>query len=46
MNKTIVELRNIEKRYGDFTVFSGVNLEIGTNQTISICGDSLSGKNS
>ena len=44
MNKTIVELRNIEKRYGDFTVFSGVNLEIGTNQTISICGDSGSGK--
>ena len=44
MNKTIVELRNIEKRYGDFTVFSDVNLEIGTNQTISICGDSGSGK--
>jgi putative ABC transport system ATP-binding protein len=40
----IVDITELEKRYGDTPVFSGVNLQISAGQFIAIVGDSGVGK--
>ena len=40
----VVDIRGLEKRYGDTAVFSGVNLSIHAGEFIAIVGDSGVGK--
>lgn len=40
----MIQLRNIYKSYGNLTVLSDVNLEIGSNEIITIVGPSGAGK--
>jgi general L-amino acid transport system ATP-binding protein len=43
-DKTIIEIKNLNKWYGDFHVLKDVNLEVQRGEIIVICGPSGSGK--
>lgn len=43
-DKTIIEIKDLNKWYGDFHVLKGVNLEVQRGEIIVICGPSGSGK--
>lgn len=42
--KTVLEMKNITKRYGDNTVLSDINLTVSEGETVAIIGPSGSGK--
>ncbi len=42
--RSMVRLSNVTKRYGDFTVLDGLDLDVRRNELISIIGPSGSGK--
>lgn len=42
--QTIVNLVDVSKRYGDFTVLNGINLSVERGEVVVICGPSGSGK--
>ncbi|SVD52448.1 uncharacterized protein METZ01_LOCUS405302 [marine metagenome] len=44
MSEKIIELKNVNKWFGDFQVLKDVNLEVGQKQKIVVCGPSGSGK--
>ena len=44
MSETIIELKGVNKWFGDFQVLKDVNLEVGLKQKIVVCGPSGSGK--
>ena len=44
MSKKIIELKNVNKWFGDFQVLKGINLEVKPKQKIVVCGPSGSGK--
>jgi polar amino acid transport system ATP-binding protein/general L-amino acid transport system ATP-binding protein len=41
---SIVEVKNLVKRYGAFTALNDINLSVGKGETIVLCGPSGSGK--
>ena len=44
MSEKIIELKSVNKWFGDFQVLKDVNLEVGLKQKIVVCGPSGSGK--
>jgi len=44
MSDKIIELKGVNKWFGDFQVLKDVNLEVGLRQKIVVCGPSGSGK--
>ena len=44
MSDKIIELKSVNKWFGDFQVLKDVNLEVGSKQKIVVCGPSGSGK--
>jgi len=44
MSDKIIELKSVNKWFGDFQVLKDVNLEVGLKQKIVVCGPSGSGK--
>ena len=44
MPENIIELKGVNKWFGDFQVLKDVNLEVGLKQKIVVCGPSGSGK--
>ena len=44
MSDKIIELKSVNKWFGDFQVLKDVNLEVGQRQKIVVCGPSGSGK--
>jgi len=44
MSENIIELKGVNKWFGDFQVLKDVNLEVGLKQKIVVCGPSGSGK--
>src|SRR5215472_12386848 len=42
--RPIIELRHVDKWYGDFQVLKDVNLEVGKGERVVVCGPSGSGK--
>ena len=44
MTENIIELKGVNKWFGDFQVLKDVNLEVGQKQKIVVCGPSGSGK--
>ena len=44
MTENIIELKGVNKWFGDFQVLKDVNLEVGLKQKIVVCGPSGSGK--
>ena len=44
MSDKIIELKSVNKWFGDFQVLKNVNLEVGQKQKIVVCGPSGSGK--
>ena len=44
MPEKIIELKSVNKWFGDFQVLKDVNLEVGLKQKIVVCGPSGSGK--
>jgi len=44
MSEKIIELKGVNKWFGDFQVLKDVNLEVGLKQKIVVCGPSGSGK--
>jgi len=44
MSKTIIEMKSVNKWFGDFQVLKDVNLVVGQKQKIVVCGPSGSGK--
>ena len=44
MTENIIELKGVNKWFGDFQVLKDVNLEVGLRQKIVVCGPSGSGK--
>ena len=44
MSDKIIELKGVNKWFGDFQVLKDVNLEVGLKQKIVVCGPSGSGK--
>ena len=44
MTENIIELKSVNKWFGDFQVLKDVNLEVGLKQKIVVCGPSGSGK--
>ena len=44
MSDKIIELKSVNKWFGDFQVLKDVNLEVGLKQKIGVCGPSGSGK--
>ena len=44
MQEKIIELKGVNKWFGDFQVLKDVNLEVGLKQKIVVCGPSGSGK--
>ena len=43
-NELCIEIRNMNKWYGDFHVLKNINLEVAKGEKIVICGPSGSGK--
>ena len=44
MSDKIIEMKNVNKWFGDFQVLKDINLEVGEKQKIVVCGPSGSGK--
>ena len=44
MSDKIIEMRNVNKWFGDFQVLKNINLEVEKNKKIVVCGPSGSGK--
>jgi len=44
MSEKIIEMRNVNKWFGDFQVLKNINLEVEKNKKIVVCGPSGSGK--
>ena len=44
MSENIIELKGVNKWFGDFQVLKNVNLTVGSKQKIVVCGPSGSGK--
>jgi len=44
MSETIIQLKKVNKWFGDFQVLKNVDLEVGLKQKIVVCGPSGSGK--
>ena len=44
MPEKIIEMRNVNKWFGDFQVLKNINLEVEKNKKIVVCGPSGSGK--
>ena len=44
MSDKIIEMKNVNKWFGDFQVLKDVNLEVNQKQKIVVCGPSGSGK--
>jgi len=44
MSDKIIEMKNVNKWFGDFQVLKDVNLDVGQKQKIVVCGPSGSGK--
>lgn len=44
MSEKILEIKNLQKAYGDHEVLKGVNLDLGKGDVVSIIGSSGSGK--
>ena len=44
MSDKIIEMKNVNKWFGDFQVLKDVNLEVSQKQKIVVCGPSGSGK--
>jgi general L-amino acid transport system ATP-binding protein len=43
-DRPVIELRHVDKWYGDFHVLRDVNLEVGRGERVVVCGPSGSGK--
>ena len=44
MSDKIIEMKNVNKWFGDFQVLKDVNLDVNQKQKIVVCGPSGSGK--
>ena len=44
MSEAIIQIRDVNKWFGDFQVLSGINLEVKPKEKIVVCGPSGSGK--
>jgi general L-amino acid transport system ATP-binding protein len=44
MNNNVIEIRNLNKWYGDFHVLKDINLDVKKGEIIVVCGPSGSGK--
>ena len=44
MSEAIIQIRDVNKWFGDFQVLSGINLEVMPKEKIVVCGPSGSGK--
>ena len=44
MSDKIIEMKNVNKWFGDFQVLKDINLAVGQKQKIVVCGPSGSGK--
>ena len=44
MSDTIIQIKNVNKWFGDFQVLKDINLEVQQKQKIVVCGPSGSGK--
>ena len=44
MSETIIQMKEVNKWFGDFQVLKDINLEVGEKQKIVVCGPSGSGK--
>jgi len=44
MSEAIIEIKDVNKWFGDFQVLSGINLEVMPKEKIVVCGPSGSGK--
>ena len=44
MSDKIIEMKNVNKWFGDFQVLKDVNLDVNQKQKIVVCGPSVSGK--
>ncbi len=42
--KDVLTIRNLEKKYGNHTVFSGIDLDAGIGEKIAVCGINGAGK--
>ena len=44
MSDSIIQIKNVNKWFGDFQVLKDINLEVKAKQKIVVCGPSGSGK--
>ena len=44
MSENIIQMKDVNKWFGDFQVLKDINLEVGLKQKIVVCGPSGSGK--
>ena len=44
MSEPIIQIKDVNKWFGDFQVLSGINLEVMPKEKIVVCGPSGSGK--
>lgn len=44
MNQTIIQMKNVEKYFGDFHALKNINFEVKQGEIVVICGPSGSGK--
>jgi polar amino acid transport system ATP-binding protein len=44
MTEALIELKNVEKRFGPLKVLNGISLAIGAGEVVVVCGPSGSGK--
>ena len=44
MSDTIIEIKDVNKWFGDFQVLKNINLNVEKNKKIVVCGPSGSGK--
>ena len=44
MSDKIIEMKNVNKWFGDFQVLKDINLSVEKNKKIVVCGPSGSGK--
>ena len=43
MSEAIIQIKDVNKWFGDFQVLSGINLEVMPKEKIVVCGPSGSG---
>jgi general L-amino acid transport system ATP-binding protein len=44
MSENIIQVKNVNKWFGDFQVLKDINLEVKAKEKIVVCGPSGSGK--